>query len=447
MALKPSTIALISTAVVASFGLGFLIYYDSKRRSDPQFKKQLKRERKKAAKQEKLQKEKEITSVEGLIASVLETVANEDFPESAQEKEAYFMEKVALGEALCKEGREDDAVLPFYKALKIYPAPLELIMIYQKTVPEKVFRIIVNLMAVEQQKRQSEFYDLFPPAELNIKLQPTSTEGEKTKHTLVADRDFNQGEVVYVESPLISALHPQLEGSYCNFCMKKLTDDSKIECTNCDQVAFCSKECETKGSEQYHTFLCSNSKLTSDNKAVEFRSYAQINNVKYPQMIAQFLSSMVAEEMEKNKLGKDAPRYSAWDHIERFNQQELQANEETVKEATMIKELLASKVPGIDEFLSDEIYLLLKGKLNENTFEIPAASDVAVEKSMEPARSLATGSSGVGSSLYKISTFIGKSDNADDSNISIEFRDNSNVLTATASKNIKKGDEIRSFYV
>ncbi|CAO0803639.1 unnamed protein product [Mucor circinelloides] len=381
MALKTSTIALISTAVVASFGLGYLIYYDSKRRNDPQFKKQLKRERKKAAKQEKLQKEKEITSVEGLIASVLKAVAEEDFPESPDGKEAYFMEKVALGEALCKEGREDDAVLPFYKALKIYPAPLELIMIYQKTVPEKVFRIIVNLMAVEQQKRQSEFYDHFPPAEFNIKLSPTA-EGEKTKHTLVADRDFSQGEAVYVESPLVSALHPQLEGSYCNYCMKKLTEDNKIECTNCDQVAFCSKECETKGNEEYHTFLCSNSKLTSNTKAMEFNSYAKTNNVKYPQMIAQFLSSMVAEEIEKTKLGKEAPRYSAWDHIERFNQQELEANEDTVKEANMIKELLASKVPGIDEFLSDEIYLLIKGKLNENSFKIPGASDVTVEVSL-----------------------------------------------------------------
>jgi import receptor subunit TOM20 len=334
-------------------------------------KKIIERERKKAAKQEKIQKEQEISTVEGLIASVLKAVGEEEFPESAEEKEAYFMEKVALGEAFCKEGHDDDAVLPFYKALKIYPAPLELIMIYQKTVPEKVFRIIVNLMAVEQQKRQSEFYDHFPPAELNIKLLPT-IEGEKTKHQLVADRDFEQGEVVYVETPLISALHPQLEGSYCNYCMKKLSEDNKIECTNCDKVAFCSKECETKGNEQYHTFLCSNSKVTSDNKAMEFNFYAKSNNVKYPQMIAQFLSSMVAEEMEKNRLGKDAPRYSAWDHIERFNYQELEANEESAKEATMIKELLASKVPGIDEFLSDEIYLLLKGKLNKNTFEIPS---------------------------------------------------------------------------
>ncbi|CEP13375.1 hypothetical protein [Parasitella parasitica] len=443
--MKPSTIALISTAVAASFGIGLLIYYDSKRRSDPQFKKQQKRERKRAAKQEKLKKEQEVSSVETLIASVLKAVDEEDFPESSQEKEAYFMEKVALGETLCKEGRDNDAVLPFYKALKIYPVPLELIMIYQKTVPEKVFRILVNLMAVEQQKRQSDFYNHFPPANLGIKLLPIK-EGEKTTHKLVADRDFNQGEVLYVEAPLVSALNPQLEGIYCNLCMKKLTDDGKIECTNCDQVAFCSKECEIKANQQYHTFLCSNSKIGSDNKAMEFNTVTKTNNVKYPQMIAQFLSSMVAEELENSKLGKDAPHYSAWDHIERFNQQEVEASETTSKETSMIKDLLASKVPGIDEFLTDEIYLLLKGKLNENAFEIPA-SDLNTEKSAEPARLLNIESTGLGSSLYKISTFVGKSESLDDSNVLFEFKDNSNILTATAAKDIKKNDEIRAFYV
>ncbi|KAI8643697.1 hypothetical protein BD408DRAFT_341800 [Parasitella parasitica] len=442
LAMKTSTIALISTAVIASFGIGFVVYYDCKRRSDPQFKKQQKRERKKAAKQEKLKKGQELSSVEALIASVLKSVAEEDFPESSQEKEAYFMEKVALGESLCKEGRDDDAVLPFYEALKIYPAPLELIMMYQKTVPEKVFRIIVNLMSVEQQKRHSDFYDHFPPTELHIKLLPFKQD-DKTKHQLVADRDFDQGEVVYVEAPLISALNPQFEGSYCNFCMKKLIE--KVECKNCDQVAFCSRECETKANQQYHSFLCCNSKLTPDNKAMEFNAFAKTNNVKYPQMIAQFLSSMVFEELEKGKLGKDAPFYSAWDHIERFNQQELEANEDTAKETNMIKELLASKVPGIDEFLSDEIYLMLKGKMNENAFKIHAL-DLGTEKCTEPARSLNVGSTGLGSSLYKISTFVGKSDDLDDANILLEFKDNSNVLTATVVKDIKKGDEIRAFY-
>lgn len=43
----------------------------------------------------------------------------------------------------------NDAVLPFYLALRVYPAPMELIMIYQKTVPEPVFQMIINAMALD----------------------------------------------------------------------------------------------------------------------------------------------------------------------------------------------------------------------------------------------------------------------------------------------------------
>lgn len=48
----------------------------------------------------------------------------------------------------------EQAVLPFYKALKVYPAPLELIMIYQKTVPEPVFQTVVQIMALEVRKKK-----------------------------------------------------------------------------------------------------------------------------------------------------------------------------------------------------------------------------------------------------------------------------------------------------
>lgn len=43
----------------------------------------------------------------------------------------------------------NDAVLPFYLALRVYPAPMELIMIYQKTVPEPVFQMVINIMALD----------------------------------------------------------------------------------------------------------------------------------------------------------------------------------------------------------------------------------------------------------------------------------------------------------
>lgn len=48
----------------------------------------------------------------------------------------------------------DDAVLPFYKALKVYPAPMELVNIYQKTIPEPVFQTIVSILAIEVKKER-----------------------------------------------------------------------------------------------------------------------------------------------------------------------------------------------------------------------------------------------------------------------------------------------------
>ncbi|GAA5807152.1 hypothetical protein MFLAVUS_000503 [Mucor flavus] len=448
MAVKASTIALISTAIAATFGVGYLVYFDQKRRTDPDFKRQLKRERKKATKVVKETQEKELVTVEALIQKVLEAVAQETFPEAPEAKEAYFMDKVSIGEGLCAQGEEfyDESVEHFYKALKIYPAPLELIMIYQKTLPEKVFRIIVNLMALEQQKRQTEFYQHFPPAETGVKFTELSVEADKPVYGLTANKDFNAGDVIYNEIPLISALCPALEGKYCNYCMKSLPE-TKIECTNCDQVLFCSQDCEKTASQQYHQFLCTNNKLSTEpNTASTFLDFSRENNLKYPQMIAQFLSGMVAEEVEKTKLGKAASPYSAWDHIERFKSgPAMEPTDQSVKEAAMIKELLATKVPGIDEFLNDEIYLLLKGKLNENCFKIPSAEEEEKETSTEPARVLDSEKKELGSAIYKISSYIVQSE-LESANISVTFKDNTNELIVTATKDIKKGEEIKTHY-
>lgn len=39
--MKNSTIALVAAGVIATAGLGYIVYFDSKRRSDPNFRKQL----------------------------------------------------------------------------------------------------------------------------------------------------------------------------------------------------------------------------------------------------------------------------------------------------------------------------------------------------------------------------------------------------------------------
>jgi import receptor subunit TOM20 len=85
------------------------------------------------------------------IRAAVEEAKEEGFPTDVEEKEAYFMQEVARGEGLSGEGMSAlsliwnltsnkatgtdnvEAALCFYKALKVYPQPSDLITIYDKT--------------------------------------------------------------------------------------------------------------------------------------------------------------------------------------------------------------------------------------------------------------------------------------------------------------------------
>ncbi|KAI7862753.1 MAS20 protein import receptor-domain-containing protein [Spinellus fusiger] len=454
--MKPQTAALATAGVLATAGIGYLVYFDYKRRNDPQLKKKIRRERKKAVKEVQDAETKAKEGVVQLIEAVIETVNKEVFPESAEEKEQYFLSKVAEGEALCSRGEAfyQQSVLPFYAALKVYPAPLELIMIYQKSLPEPVFHVVVSIMALEQQKRQNGFYEEFPPKNTHVCIGelPAGVSADNKpiiRRGLVAREAIEEGQTLYVESPLVSALHPCLEGSYCHHCLKKVNEEP-VQCTNCDKVVFCSAECQIKAIVEYHGLLCTHTKLfVKDvaNKETIFLNYAITNNVKYPQMIAQFLACMISEEEEKKKAGKAAENaYSSWDHVDKYRYLDTVPSEITQQEMNMIKDVMSSKVPGMDEFLSEEIYLMLKGKLGYNTYPIPAVEgdQVHSEPSNERLRELPLDRPTVGNALYKISTYIGHSE--ENPNVKLVFGENHDV-TVVALAPIKEGEELLASYV
>ncbi|OAD74712.1 hypothetical protein PHYBLDRAFT_61235 [Phycomyces blakesleeanus NRRL 1555(-)] len=168
MDMRPQTIALTAAATLAALSIGYMVYFDYSRRSDPDFKKKLTslskypphtgRDRKMAAKAAKESEESSKMGRVELIEQVIIAAAQENYPTTPEEKEQYFMSQVAAGEALCAQGEPfyNEAILPFYKALKVYPAPMELIMIYQKTLPPPVFENIANIMAIEQQAAAPE---------------------------------------------------------------------------------------------------------------------------------------------------------------------------------------------------------------------------------------------------------------------------------------------------
>lgn len=154
--LKTSTIAAISVGTVVTGFLAYAVYFDHRRRNDPDFRKQLKRESKRQAKAAKEEAENAGKEQKKAIREAVERANEEGFPKDPEEVEAYFMQEVAQGEGMCQQGMDRrpnahqlyrdanmpsgadsiEAALCFYRALKVYPNPRELINIYDKTVPK-----------------------------------------------------------------------------------------------------------------------------------------------------------------------------------------------------------------------------------------------------------------------------------------------------------------------
>ncbi|GAA5986275.1 hypothetical protein JCM11641_004875 [Rhodosporidiobolus odoratus] len=144
-------IALATTSVLAVATIGYAAVFDYRRRNDPTFRKSLLKQKKKVQKVEKKKGEVGAEQVKGALRRAIQLVNQEKVPESPEGKEQFFMEQVALGEQLA--ARSPDfyvaSAISFYKALKVYPAPQELLMIYQKTQPAAVFDLVMELISLE----------------------------------------------------------------------------------------------------------------------------------------------------------------------------------------------------------------------------------------------------------------------------------------------------------
>jgi len=132
-----ATIAFASTAALAIGAIGYAVYFDHRRRTDTTFRKQLKKQHKKVSKASEQEAKASERSQKEHIQRVVDQANEEGFPRDPEETEGYFMQEVARGEGMCTDGSDPvDAALCFYKALKVYPQPRELISIYDKTVPK-----------------------------------------------------------------------------------------------------------------------------------------------------------------------------------------------------------------------------------------------------------------------------------------------------------------------
>ncbi|KAJ1939712.1 mitochondrial import receptor subunit tom20, partial [Linderina macrospora] len=238
---KTVVVATAVTAAVAA--VSYAAYFDYKRRNDRQFRRKLQKDRKKAEKAAGKSAKTASGDVEEQANELLNRVAKEKLPATAEEKEQFFMAQVSKGETLCSAGPEAyaEAACRFYQALKVYPNPIELVMIYQKTTPEPVFKLVMAMMAQEVRQKQARYYDVFPSKDKNVEIKDKnkpkkekSKKGKKQEESpedevatanrgLFATKDFAAGEIVYEEEAVISTLLPRAQnGQFCYHCLKAI---------------------------------------------------------------------------------------------------------------------------------------------------------------------------------------------------------------------------------
>lgn len=96
----------------ANLLIAYAVYFDYKRRNDPEFRKALKRESRRQARIAKEEAEIQGKQQREEIKSAVQEAIEEGFPTDIEEKEAFFMQQIAQGEALAGDGNLQRFIRP-----------------------------------------------------------------------------------------------------------------------------------------------------------------------------------------------------------------------------------------------------------------------------------------------------------------------------------------------
>lgn len=163
--------------------IAYAVYFDHRRRTDPEFRKALKRQARRQARIAKEEAEIQGKQQQEEIKRTVEEALDEGFPTDLEEREAFFMQQISQGEALAADGSHSQsnlrfekltpslgsdpvgAALCFYKGLKVYPEPKSLIGIYENTVPKNVQEILAVMVSQDRSLNVGSFGASSPKSE------------------------------------------------------------------------------------------------------------------------------------------------------------------------------------------------------------------------------------------------------------------------------------------
>ncbi|GCB72796.1 hypothetical protein scyTo_0006475 [Scyliorhinus torazame] len=125
----------IAAGLCGAIFLGYCIYFDRKRRSDPEFKKRLRDRRRK----QRLARER----------AGLSRLPDLKDAEAVQK---FFLEEIQLGEELLAQGDYEKGVEHLTNAIAVCGQPQQLLQVLQQTLPPPVFQMLLTKLPTISQR-------------------------------------------------------------------------------------------------------------------------------------------------------------------------------------------------------------------------------------------------------------------------------------------------------
>lgn len=204
------------------------------------------------------------------------------------------------------------------------------------------------------------------------------------------------------EEPIVSVLDPDLEGkgSHCSRCLRQIDKGAALK-PDGDRLAsaFCSEECEAKLKAESQSLLFGPEYAipielnpNQDPEDAKKREDAQIAFARFVResgriqatLVARFIAKQVINETVKllppGHQSIPTPSqadewmengYTLFDHVERVRYLELSGKE---SEAGYLRAILKANLHGLEDFVTDERYTVLVGKMAYNAYGISPAS-------------------------------------------------------------------------
>ena len=87
-------------AEATNSNVAYAIYFDHRRRTEPEFRRQLRRNERRRARVDKEEAQRDADRQRKSIHTAVDLALHEGFPTSVEEKEAFFMEQVQIGDSM-----------------------------------------------------------------------------------------------------------------------------------------------------------------------------------------------------------------------------------------------------------------------------------------------------------------------------------------------------------